>query len=337
MSVGPMIDARWACLIVERLKQERIPIDPVLKKAGLTRRQVSDPDARILFQKHADLLSLAAQATGDGSFGLRLTTTLAPKQAGVLGYVLLNSATLGDALANLVRYFRVLSDALEFDLEVGKKEAVLGSRITDLLVVNRRQVVECELGLFHRFCQLITGRPIRLSRVTFQHDEPMPKEARTVKEVFCAPVRYGQPRNAVALEAVVLDYPIETADNDLLKILKRHCQLILGTRPEVDDFVFHVQQSIANLLPSGHPKIDAVAREFGMSPRTFTRRLAEYDLTYRGLVDEVRRKLALQYLKDRRISVKNVAYLLGYAEVPAFYHAFQRWTGTSPAQQRLRA
>ena len=238
-------------------------------------------------------------------------------------------------LGNLVRYFRVLTDALEFDLEVGKKQVAMASRVTDLFLVDQRQVVECELGLFHRFCQLITGRQIRLSWVAFRHDVPTPEEARTVKEIFGAPVRYGQSRNAVALEAVVLDYPIETADNDLLKILKHHCQLILGTRPQVDDFVFRVQQSITNLLPSGHPKIDAVAREFGMSARTLTRRLAAYGHTYKGLVDEVRRKLALQYLQDKRISVKNVAYLLGYSEVPAFYHAFQRWTGSSPVQQRL--
>ena len=82
-----MVDARWACLTVVRLKEERTPIDPILKKAGLTRRQVSDPDAQIPFHKHAALLTLAAEATGDGCFGLHLSTSIAPKQAGALGYV----------------------------------------------------------------------------------------------------------------------------------------------------------------------------------------------------------------------------------------------------------
>ncbi len=119
-----MVDARWACLTVERLKEERTPIDPILKKAGLTRRQVSDPDAQIPFHKHAALLTLAAEATGDGCFGLHLTQSIVPQQAGVLGYVLLNSATLEDALVNLVRYYRVLTEGLEFDFKVGKKEAM---------------------------------------------------------------------------------------------------------------------------------------------------------------------------------------------------------------------
>ena len=330
-----MVDARWACLAVERLKEERTPIDPILKKAGLTRRQVSDPDAQIPFHKQAALLTLAAEATGDDCFGLHLSTSIAPQQAGVLGYVLLNSATLGDALANLVRYFRVLTEGPEFDFKVGKKEGMFVDRITDPLVVDERQAVEFRLGVIYRFCQLITGRDLRLSRVEFQHAKP--KEARTVRQVFGAPVRYGRDRSAMVLEGKLLNYPIETADNELVKILKHHCRLILGARPRTDDFVFEVQQLITTLLPSGQPKIDAIAQELGMSSRTLTRRLSEEGLTYKGLLDEVRRKLGLQYLKDKRISLKQVAYLLGYSEVSAFYHAFRRWTGSSPIQHRLKS
>ena len=330
-----MIDARWACITVKRLKEERTPIDPILKKAGLTQRQVSDPDAQIPFHKHAALLTLAAEATGDGCFGLHLSTSIAPKQAGALGYVLLNSASLGDVLTNFVRYYRVLTEGLEIDLNIGKKDAILVGTITDPLVVNERQAVEFGLGVLYRFCQLITGRDLRLSRVDFRHARP--KEARTVRQVFGAPVRFRQDGMAMVLEAKLLDCPIEAADNELLKILKRHCRQILGTRPKADDLGFEVQQLITTLLPSGQPKIDAVAQELGMSSRTLTRRLAEDGLTYKGLLDEVRRKLALQYLRYRRISVKKVAYLLGYSEVSAFYHAFRRWTGSSPVQHRLKS
>jgi AraC-like DNA-binding protein len=331
----PMVDARWACLAVERLKEERVPIDPILKKASLTRRRVSDPDAQIPFHKHAALLTLAAEDTGDDCFGLHLSTSIAPQQAGVLGYVLLNSATLGDALVNLVRYYRVLTEGPEFDFMVGKNEAMFVDRIIDPMVVDERQAVEFRLGVIYRFCQLITGRDLQLSRVEFQHAKP--KEARTVRQVFGAPVRYERDRNAMVLEGKLLNCPIQTADNKLVKILKRHCRLILGTRPKTGDFVFEVQQLITTLLPSGQPKIDAIAQELGMSSRTLTRRLSEEGLTYKGLLEEVRRKLALQYLKDRRISLKQVAYLLGYSEVSAFYHAFRRWTGSSPVQHRLKS
>ncbi len=236
MAVVRMVDARWACLTMERLKAERVPTDPILKKAGLTRGQASDPDARIPFHKHTMLLTLAAEATGDGCFGLHLSTSIAPNQAGALGYVLLNSATLGDALTNLVRYFRVLTEGPEIDFKVGKKEAILAGRITDPLVVDERQVVEFGLGVLYRLSQLITGGDLRLSRVDFPHAKP--KEARTVRQVFGAPVRYGQDRFSMVLEAKLLDCPIETSDNELLKILKRHCRQILGARPKANDSIF---------------------------------------------------------------------------------------------------
>ena len=328
-----MADARWACLTVERLKEKRTPIDPILKTAHLTRRQVSDPDAQIPFHKHAALLTLSAEATGDGCFGLQLSTSITPKQAGVLGYVLLNSATFGDALMNLVRYYRVMTEGPELDFKVGEKEAMVVNTITDPLVVDERQAVEFGLGVLYRFFQLIIGRDHHLNGVEFQHAKP--EEARTVRQVFEAPVRFQRDRSAIVFDAKLLDCPIETADNELLKILKRHCRLILGARPKTDNLVFEVQQLITTLLHSGQPKIDTVARELGMSTRTLTRQLAEDGVTYKILLDEVRRKLALQYMKDRRISVKKVAYLLGYSEVAAFYHAFRRWTGSSPVQYRL--
>ncbi len=330
-----MVDARWACLTMERLKAERVPTDPILKKAGLTRGQASDPDARIPFHKHAAILTLAAEATGDGCFGLHLSTSIAPKQAGALGYVLLNSATLGDALTNLVRYFHVLTEGPEIDLKVGKKEAMFVGRIADPLVVNERQVVEFGLGVLYRLSQLITGGDLRLSRVDFCHAKP--KEARTVRQVFGAPVRYGQDRFSMVLEAKLLDCPIETADNELLKILQRHCSQILGRRPRNKDLAYEARELITGLLPSGHPKMDDVARELGMGSRTLMRRLAEQGLTYRGLVDDVRHKLALRYLGDRQINLKQVVYLLGYSELPAFNHAFRRWTGLSPTQYRWKS
>ncbi|MDJ0971040.1 MAG: AraC family transcriptional regulator [Kiloniellales bacterium] len=333
MAVLRMIDARWARLMVQQLKADRIPIDPILKAAGLTRRQVSDPDARIPYKKHAALLSLAAEATGDGCFGLRLTTTIAPKQVGLLGYVLLNSATLGDALKNLRRYFRVLTDALEFELEADREQVVLIFRIIDPLVLDRRYAVEWALGAVYRVLQLIIRRDIGLDWVEFQH--PKPDEASTVRRIFGAPVHYLQGRSAIAFHPRFLDCPIEAADSDLLKILKDHCQLILGSRPQADDLTFEVRRLITTVLPSGQPRIETVAREFGMSSRTLARRLAEEGRTFKGLVDEVRRQLAFQYLKDERISFKQIAYLLGYSEVSAFYHAFRRWSGASPLQHKL--
>lgn len=334
MANARMVDARWACLAVERLKAARVTTDPILDAAGLTRRQTSDPDAQIPFHKHAALLTLAAQATGDGCFGLNLGTSLHPRQAGVLGYVLLNSSTLGDALRNFERYYRVLTEGVDITFTVSDEEGVLTGRLVDPLVRNERQAAEFGMGLLIQFCELVTASKVSPVRVEFRHAEP--KDAEIIRQRFAAPVHFRQDRVALVLQRESLDHAVEAADDELLKILRRHCRQILGRRPGSKDLAYEARESITALLPSGQPKFDDVARELGMSSRTLARHLAERGLTYKGLLDDVRHQLALRYLNDR-IGVKQVAYLLGYSEVAAFGHAFRRWTDSSPGRYRRRA
>jgi AraC-like DNA-binding protein len=51
-------------------------------------------------------------------------------------------------------------------------------------------------------------------------------------------------------------------------------------------------------------------------------------------VDQLRRSLALQYVKEPSLSLSQIAWLLGYEGSTSFNHAFKRWTGQSPSAAR---
>jgi AraC-like DNA-binding protein len=138
------------------------------------------------------------------------------------------------------------------------------------------------------------------------------------------------------LKRELLDHAVEAADYELLKILKRYSRQVIGTRPKTKGLAFQVRELITALLPSGQPMIDDVARELGMGSRTLRRRLADQGLIYKEIVEDVRHKLALHYMRDKRISLKQMAYLLGYSDLAAFNHAFHRWTGSSPRDYRRK-
>ena len=57
-----------------------------------------------------------------------------------------------------------------------------------------------------------------------------------------------------------------------------------------------------------------------MSERTLSRKLAGEGTTYDELVDQLRRSLALQYIKAPSISVSQIAWLLGYEGSTSFSH-----------------
>ena len=95
-------------------------------------------------------------------------------------------------------------------------------------------------------------------------------------------------------------------------------------------------QLLSVLRPRGKMQAAAIAAQLGMSERSLSRRLTEEGTSFGEVLDHLRRRLALQYLEDDRLSIKQIAWFLGYSEPGAFNHAFKRWTGTSPGQTRNR-
>lgn len=59
--------------------------------------------------------------------------------------------------------------------------------------------------------------------------------------------------------------------------------------------------------------------------------------SYQQLLNEVRRELAKQYLRDQRHSIRDIAFLLGFAEPSVFVRSFRRWTGQTPGAFRRGA
>ena len=90
-------------------------------------------------------------------------------------------------------------------------------------------------------------------------------------------------------------------------------------------------------FPGAEYQAAAIAQHLSLSERSFRRRLAEEGTTFSDILDRVGNSLALRYLEDRRISLQQIAWLLGYSELSAFNHAFKRWSGTSPRSARQRS
>ena len=138
-----------------------------------------------------------------------------------------------------------------------------------------------------------------------------------------------------ARENAVVAAPPLTADPKLLKALEPFCDTAAKERrTALNTLRAAVVKEVEKLLPHGKAQKKTVARALGMSTRTFSRRLAVEETTYEEVVDQLRRSLALRYLKDPGMSLSEISWLLGYECSSSFSHAFRRWTGSSPSLAR---
>jgi AraC-like DNA-binding protein len=86
------------------------------------------------------------------------------------------------------------------------------------------------------------------------------------------------------------------------------------------------------LLPDGQAKLREIAQRLGVGERTLMRLLALEGCTFSGILDALRLDLAKSYLREENLPISEVAWLLGFQNVSAFFHAFKRWTGKTPKQ-----
>jgi AraC-like DNA-binding protein len=321
--------------MVDAAASKGVDVSDFFAAHGLDASRLADPEARF---PHAFTIALweeLPRRTGDDAFGLHVAQREPRATHEVIEHVMRHAPTLGECYRRFMRYQRLGHDSGSYLLEVDPPVARLVHAwpgpgalprhlnefvVAMLLVLGRRYLHE-------------EWSPIEVS---FPHPEPA--DTRELRRLFRAPLRFGRPASELVFDRALLERPSRSADPSLGAVLDRYAQLLLEQLPAQDGFMDQVRRAVLKSLDAGVPEAEDLARQMGLSRRSFFRRLKEQGTSYHQLTDELRRDLTLRHLRDGRLSLSEIAFVLGYSEVSTFHRAFRRWTGQSPkAYQRSQA
>ena len=330
MERGPSASILLVRLVVATAARAGVPPEQILSAAGLTQSALEDADARVPYAAIQRAWDEAVRRTGDEAFALRAAENVAPGAFRVLDYLVRSSDTLRDAFLQIERYYRLIHDTVTVKLVETPVEARFIYEGTPEQVPG--QAADLALSLAVLRGRSLTGASWSPRAVRFRH--PAPRDDSPWKRLFGCPVEFSQDENALVLDPAHLQLHVATADPTLRAILDRHAEELLARLPKADDFVLQVRQRVASALSGGEPTLEAIASQLAITPRTLQRRLKEHGTTYQLLLEELRRELALRYLRDHGLEISEVAFLLGFSEPSAFHRAFRRWTGTTPLSFR---
>lgn len=304
---------------------------PLLASAGVGGSLLTNLDARVPWAAVLALIAHAVERTGDANLGLHLAEHADLASLDVHVYAMVSSPTLGDAYARLCRNQRLIHESTRIELMVEGDRATL-RHVMPGGVVAPRHSAEFLLAMWVRGSRLAIGSEWTLAEVHFGHPEP--PDPSDHHRFFGAPVRFGTGENALLVPAALLDTPCARADPALLALLDRYAADRLARAPGISSFADRARGALVEDLRGGNPSASRLASRLRMSVRTLSRTLAAEHLSYRTLLDRVRHELSCQYLADDRVSIAEAAFLLGFSELSAFYRAFKRWTGQTPAEFR---
>lgn len=329
-------DAIWTRLLAGELRRRGAPVGRILAEAGLSERALNAEDARVPFARSAAFFELAAAAVDDSRLGLHFAQTRDVRDGGLLAYVGLSSATVGDAIKNISRYRKVANDATEMDIAALDEGGVVEWWFQGPQAQSIRQFREFSAANFWRSIRRAAGRDLRPVSLCMTH--PRNSHIAEFERFFGCEVTFGARVNRLVLKREDLTAPLLTSDDRLLKVLRAYCGDVLAARARAQPtLVEKVEREIADRLAKGEATLENVAQALAMSARSLSRRLVEQGAGFNEILRDLRKALALSYLENSDLSLTEIAFLLGYGEISTFSTAFRRWTGMTPGAARARA
>ena len=273
VSTKPMVSALWVPVLVGTIRGAGWSEERIGRTLGLRRDQLR-LERRIPLDKYFALVDLVAEVVDDPCFGIHFGAAHAFETAGVFNYIVQNSPNVGAAIANGVRYLRLIIDAAELSVEFAGSRACLVYRMTDPRIVPSRHFTELVIAYGVKGMRVIVDDAGWAPReIRFRHTPPA--DLSPYERLFGTTLRFGQEEDALVFDRSLLSQPIHTADLQLLRILEAHAQEILAELPATDDLVSRLEQFVVRALPNASAGLSAAARALGMSTRTLQRRLQE--------------------------------------------------------------
>ena len=321
-------------LVASALRARGVDPAGVLARAGLGPIDAGGSRRPMLASATHRLIELAAEAAGDPAFGLSLVEQVDPRAWGLFFYLVGSATTVREALSLAACHLRLINRSVEPILTFEPDgSAVWENRYVDLRRSELKHSIEFSSAFMTRLFQSFAGRGFRHTLVTFEHARTTELDA--FERFFGCPVTFGAARDRVTFPKETLDLPLLTADGAMHRTLERLARTAGSARPrQPASYRARVEAALLPRLAGGAISIDAVAVEFGISARSLTRRLAGEDTTFSAALDDLRRRLSVDYFARPDLAVGQIAHLLGYDDPGAFSIAFRRWTGVAPSQAR---
>lgn len=322
-----------AAFVLQAAEQMGADRQQLVEQAGIDPLLLSQEDARIPAAQFFKLYELADELTGDPNIALSV---------GRISY--LAGLNLQLYMGTVCQYFR---DYLNLMPSLLKLRGDLGEFITrkegDLVRLEwrpllpetgkKRYLSDEMLSASAKIIDSLCVLPIPVIKVHFSYSKP--SDTTQLKQAFGEQLLFDQPVSCIYFDRKALSF-LMVQQHYESSFSNSHYPFdkLLDAAKVPDQFLTALRQSIIRLLPEGEMAIGIVANELNISKRTLQRRLADRKTQFLQVLQDIRAEYAVRYLADKRLSITEIAFLLGYADPASFSYAFKGWRGVSPSEFR---
>jgi AraC-like DNA-binding protein len=321
----------YARLFLDVLFEAGIESQSILKGTDLTPSQLADSTNTISLTQQIQIYSNIGRLKDHTRLSLLHGSRIRPHHHGVWGYAVQSASTVRESLTTFNTFFNVIGPIANLAL-IEQNDTVRWIAVNILASGSARQVAIEEMlsGNFALLSHVTNGR-FQLQELWLDYE--LDAKTQQYEQMFGCPVRGNMGSVEMRFDPEMLEVPLIYADK------KTEAECIDWCRKRISqiDATTGVSGATRRLIQeriSENVTLDEIASRMGFSPRTFRRNLECEGTSFMRIRDEVRQTIAVQYLRNTKISIDEIGFFLGYSETSNFRQAFKKWTGTPPATYR---
>lgn len=303
----------------------------LLRQCGIDPLVLRRPDLYVRYARVAQVLTLAAELSGNFQFGLHLSQQREYLVFGAFGLLLSQAESFPDLIKITQKYAHLHAQGIALTTVEQPRELEVRYAVRLSEPVDLRQLVELGMGVVYRAAKALFTESWAPRRVSLQRS--LPVDPQVYEDFFQAPVLFAQGYNAFHVDRAILTMrPSEQRAQLKTHLISQY----IDVSEHSQDVVAQCAAILQSILPTGEATLAAVAGLLGLHPRQLQKILQRRGSSFRQLLEQVRFQEAQQQLRYSRLPITELALNLGYADETAFSRAFKRWSGCAPREWRRR-
>lgn len=313
-------------------------VDRVLTHLGISMDDLQSPELYLDAEFDNRVWQVLEQETSNDLVGASMSAYFQLASMGLVGKAIMTCDTIRQGLCSYVRYSKLLPLRDQVSLIERDHQLIFQLKLSNPLLPYSHHSISAFLGFLLTSLEQLSGKKIPVKQMGFSFEAPQSAEtlARYQQIFNTDSLVFSQEANWFSLDDCYSEVKnlasnqseFDEVDQLIAKNTKD------DKSDEVGDFSQRVQDTIRKNLGHSEVSLTILAKKFLMSERKFQKELSQQQQSYSKLLNKVRQDYALELIAGERLSVSDMAYLLGYQDINSFSRHFKKWYGISVSEYR---
>jgi AraC-like DNA-binding protein len=319
--------------LISLLKEYKLDPAPMLDSAGIPPQALEDPTYELTPHQELSFTTAVIESINVPELGLIVGGRYHLSAYGLLGLAIMTSENLLSGMAVLYKNILMTWTYMQWNTTVrGDRAYVSLEKLRDL-GGSYQYMVDRGLVASHTIFKEALGQDLPVLEVHLKQAKPA--YAHVYSDYFQCPIHFNSSENYYAFDSKLLYHPLAQSEPETARIYGNQCAKICLQLARNSTFSDVVRNHILS-SPREIFTLETIADRINMTARTVQRKLSAEGTSYKDILEDVRRNLAIEYLQSTTFTIEEIAVRLGYSDSSSFCHAYKRWTGVNPSDLRHR-